>query len=93
MKELKQGTKIKMKSLEDLREITGIHKVPFSRGGWQVKLPSGLIFKSWMLGMYGCRFEIEEVKHPDSMDRPSYSPKGARGNVWLTDELFDVVEE
>ncbi len=89
MKELKPGTRIKVKSLGEILGITGIKKT-MEHGGWQCKLKSGLTFKAWMIGMYGCKMTIEQVKHPDSVDRPTYSPKGSRGNVWLTDELFDV---
>lgn len=90
MKPLKPGTKIKVKPLDELLKITKI-KTAMEHGGWQSRLPSGITFKAYMIGMYGCRMEIEKVRHPKTVDRPTYSPKGSRGNVWLTDELFDII--
>ena len=90
MKELQPGTKIKIKPLDELLKITGI-KIAMERGGWQTKLPSGITFKAWMIGLYGCRMEIESVCYPESMNRPSYSLKGSRGNVWVSDEMFDLM--
>ncbi|MDA3812598.1 MAG: hypothetical protein PF518_19945 [Spirochaetaceae bacterium] len=89
MSEIKIGTKIKIKSMNDLIQITVI------KGKFRVILKSGLHFPLHFLGMADSEFEIDGITEAGTkgtnLNKPSYSLKGANGNVWVTDELFDIV--